>query len=169
MLSLTRTSSCRYSPSFAKSTSLVPGPRSPPLPFPSTQTSWTTVSLISSRPYAPILIVYSGAVVVPGPATTGASIHVWGTGNALPLNASQDWSPAHTVLDGYNSSPYSDCRSTSVRRFFAREWGIFSMVIWRVYVFSTYRVRRWFYVHSLRLYFAIIFVFVSIVVVNFFD
>ncbi|KAL1674015.1 ribonuclease H-like domain-containing protein, partial [Schizophyllum commune] len=47
-------------------------------------------------------LVSNGAVVVPGPATTGGHIHVWGAGTPIPLNAAGDWAPRHAVLDAYN-------------------------------------------------------------------
>ncbi|KAL1727712.1 ribonuclease H-like domain-containing protein [Schizophyllum commune] len=94
----------------------------------------------------------NGAVVVPGPATTGGHIHVWGIGTPVPVDASGDWSPTHAVLDAYNGKLFADCRSTAAYRFFAREIGLVSLAVWRMGYFTTYRIDRWLYVHSRALF-----------------
>ncbi|KAL1732593.1 ribonuclease H-like domain-containing protein, partial [Schizophyllum commune] len=49
----------------------------------------------------------NGVVVPAGPQTVGSDIHVWGVGNAVPVEAREDWAPSHAILDGYNAAPYS--------------------------------------------------------------
>ncbi|KAL1658378.1 ribonuclease H-like domain-containing protein [Schizophyllum commune] len=85
-------------------------------------------------------LVSNGAIMVPGPNTRGVHIRVWGVGMPIPVNDAGDWSPSHPVLDSYNGSPYSDCRSTSVRRFFARELNLFGVALRRLTWFASFFV-----------------------------
>ncbi|KAL1736326.1 ribonuclease H-like domain-containing protein [Schizophyllum commune] len=103
-------------------------------------------------------LISNGVVAVPGPATTGDNIHVWGVGTRIPLNAAGDWAPRHTVLDTYNGGLYADCRSTAISRFFARELGQMCLAVWRMGYFANYRADRWLSVHSPSLFFSAIFV-----------
>ncbi|KAL1750614.1 ribonuclease H-like domain-containing protein [Schizophyllum commune] len=93
-------------------------------------------------------LISNGAVVVPGPATTGDHIHVWGVGTSVPVDAAGDWAPRHAVLDTYNGGLFADCRSAAVSRFFAREFGVACLAFWRMGYFASYRVDRWLSVHS---------------------
>ncbi|KAL1711982.1 ribonuclease H-like domain-containing protein [Schizophyllum commune] len=103
-------------------------------------------------------LVSNGAVVVPGPATTGDHIHVWGVGTPIPTNTAGDWAPRHAVLDSYNGGLFADCRSTAVSRFFAREVGLACLAVWRMGYFTCYRVDRWLSIHSRTLFFFAVFV-----------
>ena len=99
---------------------------------------------LSSRSDLPLTLIL-GVVIPAGPQTLGSNIHVWGVGDAVPVDARGDWAPTHSVLDGYNAAPYSDCRSTSPRRFYSRELKALSVPARRIAIYTYFRVERWLY------------------------
>ncbi|KAL1685166.1 ribonuclease H-like domain-containing protein [Schizophyllum commune] len=97
-------------------------------------------------------LVVNGNVVQPGPQTVGSHIRVWGVGE--PVDGG-DWAPRHAILDAYNASVYSDCRSLAPRRFYAKEGATIIAAVRRLVLYTSYRARRWMSVRAYSVAFVV--------------